>query len=213
MSKLQNEDFKSAAQLVSGGGTAAQLLNDTKIYVTARSLNKSLFQAITDGNIGGGGGGSLQWVESADSPISEIENNVLVYRFEDTVSQFLYALVKVPNTYSGGSQINLRFLMYSPSTSGTGLLQTLSTLLTKDSSAITSTTNQRTSTNAAVTFSVTANRIRTVTCDLTDSTGNINGVPVTANDLIQVRLTRDTTTDTDTADLRALVYGAEVTFQ
>lgn len=53
--KIQNEDIKSAAELVSAGGTAAQLPNDIKIYITALSLNKSLYQAIVDGDIGGGG--------------------------------------------------------------------------------------------------------------------------------------------------------------
>lgn len=51
---LQNEDFKTEAELISAGGTKAQLLNDTKIYVTADSINKTLDDAITDGDIGGG---------------------------------------------------------------------------------------------------------------------------------------------------------------
>lgn len=55
--RIQNEDIKSSAELVSAGGTAAQLPNDTKAYVTAKSINKTLFQAITDGDIGGSGAG------------------------------------------------------------------------------------------------------------------------------------------------------------
>jgi hypothetical protein len=54
MSKIQNSDVKSQAELVSAGATAAQLINDTKIYVTANSLNKRLDEAITAGDIGGG---------------------------------------------------------------------------------------------------------------------------------------------------------------
>lgn len=50
-SKIQNEDIKSSAELVSAGGTAAQLPNDTKIYVT--SLTKTLSAAISAGDIGG----------------------------------------------------------------------------------------------------------------------------------------------------------------
>ena len=56
MSKIQNEDIKSSAELIAQGGTAAQLPNDTKVYVTANGINKTLNQAITDGEIGGGGG-------------------------------------------------------------------------------------------------------------------------------------------------------------
>lgn len=57
MSKLQNEDFKTLAQITGAGGSASQLLNDTKIYVSASGLNKQLSAAIADGDIGGGGGG------------------------------------------------------------------------------------------------------------------------------------------------------------
>lgn len=53
--KIQNEDVKSSAELASAGGTDAQLINDTKIYVTANTLNKTLAAAITAGDIGGGG--------------------------------------------------------------------------------------------------------------------------------------------------------------
>lgn len=52
MSRIQNEDIKSSAQLISGGGTAAQLPNDDKIYVTANGINKTLKQAIIDEDIG-----------------------------------------------------------------------------------------------------------------------------------------------------------------
>lgn len=59
--KLQNEDFKTESELTSAGGSASQLLNDTKIWVTGNSINKTLDDAIVDGDIGGGsgGGGSL----------------------------------------------------------------------------------------------------------------------------------------------------------
>lgn len=55
--KIQNEDIKSSAELVSAGGTAAQLPNDDKVYVTANSLNKTLKQAIIDGDLAAGGVG------------------------------------------------------------------------------------------------------------------------------------------------------------
>jgi hypothetical protein len=55
--KLQDADFKTEAELISAGATAAQLLNDSKIYVTANGINKKLSTAITAGDIGGGGSG------------------------------------------------------------------------------------------------------------------------------------------------------------
>lgn len=51
---LQNEDFKSESDLTGAGGTKSQLLNDTKIYVSANSINKTLDDAIVDGDLGGG---------------------------------------------------------------------------------------------------------------------------------------------------------------
>lgn len=58
--KIQNEDIKSASELVSAGGTAAQLPNDDKTYLTALGLNKTLKQAIIDGDLSGGGTGVPQ---------------------------------------------------------------------------------------------------------------------------------------------------------
>jgi hypothetical protein len=56
--KLQDSDFKSLSELTTAGGTSSQLLNDTKIYITASGINSQLSSAITNGLIGGGGGGS-----------------------------------------------------------------------------------------------------------------------------------------------------------
>lgn len=53
--KLQNEDFKTEAELTGAGGAKSQLLNDTKVYITANSINKTLDDAIIDGDLGGGG--------------------------------------------------------------------------------------------------------------------------------------------------------------
>lgn len=55
--RLQDADHKSLAEITAAGGTAAGLLNDTKIYVSANGLNKQLSAAITSGDIGGGGSG------------------------------------------------------------------------------------------------------------------------------------------------------------
>jgi hypothetical protein len=55
--KLQNEDFKSAADLVAAGSTAAHLLNDSKIYVASNGINDTLANAIVNGQIGSSAGG------------------------------------------------------------------------------------------------------------------------------------------------------------
>jgi hypothetical protein len=72
MSKIQNEDIKSVTELQSQGLTASNLPNDDKIFITANSLNKTLKQAIVDGNLSGGGSINLisvtstpYWITSA----------------------------------------------------------------------------------------------------------------------------------------------------
>ena len=52
--KIMDSDIKSEADILAAGGTKSQLINDTKIYVTGNSINKTLDDAITDGDIGGG---------------------------------------------------------------------------------------------------------------------------------------------------------------
>lgn len=56
------------------GGTAAQLINDTKIWLTANSLNTTLSAAITAGAIGGGGGGGVQLLANSGFEIGSSGN-------------------------------------------------------------------------------------------------------------------------------------------
>ena len=79
MSRLQNEDHKTLAQITGAGGSASQLLNDTKVYVTANSINKQLSQAIIDGDIGGGGGVTTQPTNLINLGISSsVSSNTLI---------------------------------------------------------------------------------------------------------------------------------------
>lgn len=57
--KIQKQDVKTVAELTGAGATAADLIQDSQIYVTANSLNKQLSQAITDGDLSGGGSSSF----------------------------------------------------------------------------------------------------------------------------------------------------------
>lgn len=156
----------------------------------------------------GGGGGSLQWVEDTDAPTTVVENNQRLYVFADGLTQYLYALVKVPASYVAGQQIKMRVSPYASTSTNTILMQSVATLVRAGTDAISSTTNQRTSTNAAVANIV--DTPQTVVLDLTDASGQINSVAVSANDLIKVRLQRGTGTNTN--DVKVPVYGAEVTF-
>lgn len=164
------------------------------------------------GSGGGGGGSSVNWVEDALAPTVVFEYSGQAYAFQDALTQYLYAQVRVPSSYSAGGQINLRGIFYGNATSTNVLMQTQATLIRTGTDAMSSTTNQRTSTNSAVTMATTANRPNAFVCDLTSATGQINGVSVAAGDLILVRLTRDTATDTATVDAMVPVFSSEVTF-
>lgn len=196
------------------GGLPSQAINDTKIWVTSATPNQTLYNAITTGAIGGGGGGgSLQWIEGSNAPVPSVDAaSNRVFAFSQGLGQVLTTVVKVPHQFAGGTQIKLRLTFYSAaSSSGTALLQSISTLVRPGTDVFSSTTNQRTSTNGGVALSsATTNIPQLVTLDLTDTSGNINGVAVAADSLINVTLTRGT--DTSTNDLNVLVYGAEVTF-
>jgi hypothetical protein len=156
------------------------------------------------------GAGQLVWVTPvANAPTETFENNNQSYLYESGLAQELYTTIRVPETYTAGNQINLKVPYYSPDSSGTALLSCVATLIRVSTDDIDSTTNQRTSTNAATTLN-NANLALSHTCDLTSSTGTINSVAVSAGDLIIVKLTRGT--DTATSDIRALINAAEVTF-
>lgn len=49
--KIQKQDIKTEAELTGLGATAADLPNDTQIYVSAASINKTLDDAIVDGDV------------------------------------------------------------------------------------------------------------------------------------------------------------------
>lgn len=157
----------------------------------------------------GNGGSAIQWTEPANSPYLSTLNNMQAYSFGNGLAQELYAEYKVPSSYLAGTQLSLKFSIYSADTSNNFLMQTVSTLLRNNSDLVTSTTNQRTSTNTAITASgANQNKIQVVSADLTDTTGNINAVAVSANDIIIIKLTRGT--DTATGNVIFLAKQCEV---
>lgn len=166
-------------------------------------------QALEAAPAGGGGGIVLEWEEQANSPVKEIENNIAGYKFTNALAQELYSEFRVPDSYQAGNPITLKAKFYSPDTSGTVHFKTQSTLLGA-ASEVTSTTNQRTSTNTAVTMSGANDNIpQEVEFDLTDGSGEVNAVAVAAGDIILVRLYRDSA-DTATSDARFMYKQQEV---
>lgn len=184
-----------------------------KVYFKADGKLYQLNSSGTEEQIGAGGsGGSIKWSEQALAPLLIRQNGADVYKFEDGENQYLYTFIKVPSSYTGGRQITLKSLWHTSVTSGDVLFQTQATLIRVGTDAADSTTNQRTSTNTATTVNGTANVVTAVSCDLTDSNGQINSVAVSAGDLILVRLTRDTSTDTAASAANIYADASEVNF-
>lgn len=177
-----------------------------------RVYQNGVWTDLGSGSGGGGGGSSLKWIEGLASALPTYEHGVEAYLFESGGGQSLYALVKVPASYIPGNPINLRTSFYSPDVVGTVLLQAIATLIRTGQDAISSSTNQHTSTNSALDLSTSAlaDKPYAVDLDLSSSDGEINNVAVSPGDLIKVQLMRGT--DTAASDVRALVYGSEVTF-
>lgn len=166
---------------------------------------------VNAGTGGGGGGGSLKFLERSNSPYLTVENNLEVYVFDAGLAQELYAAIRVPQSYVAGSQINMRGLIYNADTSGNILVRTQATLIRAEVDEVTSTTNQRTSTNSAITMSAANDQEpQKVVWDLSSNSGQINAVAISAGDLIVVRLYRDT--DTATSEVKFIQLATEVSF-
>ena len=59
MSKIQGKGVKNSTEIVAGGGTIADLPTDDQIYISANTINKTLKNAIIDGDLGGMGVNTL----------------------------------------------------------------------------------------------------------------------------------------------------------
>lgn len=200
------ENYTDATKPAAGNAGRVIFLSDLGVFM---GDNGTSFASLG----GGGAGGSLKWVESTGvAPLLANEGNVEVYKYSlaDAGSQALYAAVKVPTSYVSGRQISMKLPVYSVDASGTFLIQAVSTLIRIGVDAYTSTTNQRTTTNAAITASGANQNIpQSVSLDLTDSTGKINGVAVSGGDMIIIKLIRGS--DTAASEVRALTFASEVT--
>lgn len=186
------------------------------VYVVADETNYQLIGGITNGDWqelsggggGGGGGGFQAWYSGVNAPQESIEYNEKIFLFSNTVEE-LFQTLMVPEGYEAGSPITVDIAAYSPSSSNNFLIRAQATLIRKNTDALSSTTNQRTTTNTALTNTV-ADQYRQVNLDITSSIGEINSVAVSPGDLIQVRLYRDT--DTDTAQVRVRPNSTGVRF-
>lgn len=210
---IQGADLKTEAELIAAGADKTYLPRDTQIYITAKGINETLDDAITLGRLGGGGGASgLDW-NTDEGAALEVTNGVKSYSFAPLSdldgAQVNKVFVKVPETYAAGTQIKLYLYIYSESTSGTNLIQTNTYLVRAATDAMDSTTNYHASGNSAVSVSGTSKVPQKITLNLTDASGEINSVAVSASDLLRIELERGT--DTDTGNIEVLM-SMEISF-
>lgn len=171
------------------------------------AYNETSRQAILDTGtlivpLGSGGGSSLIWgIPDSNAPTEENLNGVELLDFDYLSTQEVYALFKVPESYSAGNQIKLvGGLFATTATSNKVFFKTQASLIEPASTVLDTYANQRTSTNLEVTANAIASTVTAIgDLDLTSSTGTINSVAVAAGDLILIRLYRDTASESASA--------------
>lgn len=129
--KIQDRDVKSLTELQAAGAGAAQLINDTKVYVSANGINKQLSAAVTDGDLGAGGSGAagMNLITNSDFERSVSTGYITS---GTTVSQTLYNVqtpynkyyARITATASGGYYETVP--LYVPTVLANGDLQTQS---------------------------------------------------------------------------------------
>jgi hypothetical protein len=233
-----NRAANSVLQFVTGGDTTAEgTLSTALAQLSARQENYTTVGRPAAGNFGrlyydttlnsmfydngtkwlpmggGAGGGSAVW-EPVDglAPTGVVEFNEKAFAFEKAAGQALTLAIRVPSGYVSGNPITLQGLFYCAGTTNNWKMTGTTTLIRKGTDAISSTTNQRTTTNGDVANGVT-NLLQEVSFDVSSTTGTINSVAVSPGDLLIVQVTRVTPTGTeDTNDVKFIPSSTEVSF-
>lgn len=164
---------------------------------------------------GGGAGGSTAWIYGDISPLSEFANGLDVYSFDNASPQELFLNVVVPDSYKTGDQIQLVNSKCFIDNATDNLLFRCETTLIQDGDAFDTTTNQHTSTNTELVLTSANVLLNVGNIDLTDGSGEINGVAVAAGDILKIRLYRDFANELTSAfeDGKFLRYSASVSFK
>lgn len=165
------------------------------------------------GSGSGGGGGGVEWSEADNAPVFGFENFLGVYKFDASLGQQLWAMVKVPAGYTIGKQIRFRGSYYTPDTAGTIGLSITAYLVRTGTDSPNFTGNSQTSAQTTVLGAGTASKPQAVNIPLSDASGAFNGVQAQPGDYIRLKVER---TDTVAAASELRVFKAnaanEVTF-
>jgi len=156
---------------------------------------------------GGGGGSAFRWWLNANGPLEEnLSFGEEVLDFNANDAQQIFGMLKIPNEFSAGLQLKLDGALFSTTAvTGTVLFKATSYLVQPGVTVLGTYPNQHISTNSAITVSGVASTVTSVgDIDITDANGEINSVAVSANDLVFIKLIRDTAVDTASADARLM---------
>lgn len=201
------------------GGTASvanlwKLPGDTLANLTALArVAKAVYYDETNNKIvyddgatlnpigGGGAGGGISMVWRNDAELAAIEStrfNQFCYEFSPSDTQNIYTSIKVPTGYTAGKQIVLKLKIASPTGSDNVLFTAVSTLIRNGVDALSSVTNQRTSTNTAQAIAAVDFEYEII-LDITSAIAQINAVAISPMDTILIQLTRGIDTNADIA--------------
>ena len=151
----------------------------------------------------------------ANAPIVSYVDGFDLFDFDNVNSQEVWAMVKVPSSYPGGTPIIMKGLSYFCNVNSGNVLMRAITYLMKSATSILGTyTNSHTSTNTEKTQTV-SSRLEVVDeIQLTDASGMINGVAVAAGDVLRVKLFRNVGSETSpaAADVRMLQNSCAISF-
>lgn len=163
---------------------------------------------------GGGAGGSTAWIDGDIAPYQGFTNGLETKDFDNVSGQEMFINVIVPESYTPGDQIKLLNTKLFINDNTNNVLIKCDTTLFKNNDDVTTNVNTHTSTNAELGLG-TANVLLNVgEIDISDATGNINGVAVANGDLLVIKLYRDFNNETisSTEDARVLKYSSSVSF-
>jgi len=195
------ETFTDAAKPATGN--AGRIIYNS----TFNALNLDNGTAWVAVGSGGGVGAFLSmYPKPGGGPIEGEAGNLAFWEFEDEAAETLVCLLKVPEGYQAGQQIKLAITVESDEAGSAELImQSVTFLVRENTDSITSVTNSETDTAAYSPASVVA---RELVLDLTDASGDINSIAVTAGDLLRIELSKPT--DASTNNIRLFQSLVEV---
>lgn len=181
----------------------------TKMVGIALPENKifiNIIDLIKFGSIIGGGGGAGSFIPFMGliAPLDETINGVKLLGFSDEMQSIVFNF-KLPSGYVSGSQLVLTGgSFFTEAITGNLLMQATTTLYKVGVTNLNDNTNQYISTNTEVLAPDTSfNYGELSNIDLTNSSGEINGLLVEENDIIKIEIKRSLTV---TVPLEDIVY-------